>query len=79
VEIEDFKTLLKQRLGPAQVKTSFTTWLGLLEQFNKLNPTDDCFYMLTTGKGTSDEARSRFLTHAEALVVIKQQIAKSSQ
>ena len=45
--------------------------------FKQFDPNDGNFYMLSTDKGTGDETRTRFLTHAEALAVIMEQIKKS--
>lgn len=75
MNIEELRTFFRAREEKPQ--TSFKTWQDVFEQFKKFDPNDGCFYMLTTDKSTVNEARSRFLTHAEAMKVIMDELEKS--
>jgi hypothetical protein len=74
---EELKAFFRARAEVDKAKTSFTNWLDVLAQFNTYDPDDGCFYMISTGKGTADETRSRFLTHSEAMEVIMGEVEKS--
>lgn len=73
MSIESAKEFFRQRIATE----GFSNWSDVLESFKRNNPKDGCFYMLTTNKGTGNEMRSRFLTHAEALQTIMYEIEKS--
>lgn len=45
-------------------------WQSVLDQLNKCNPKEECFYMITLNKGTADEYRTRFMTYAETLELV---------
>lgn len=45
-------------------------WQSVLEQLNKCDPKEECFYMITLNKGTEDEYRTRFMTYKETLELV---------
>lgn len=45
-------------------------WKSVLDQLNKCNPNEECFYMITLNKGTEDEYRTRFMTYQETLELV---------
>ncbi len=45
-------------------------WQSVLEQLNKCDPKEECFYMITLNKGTPDEYRTRFMTYKETLELV---------
>ena len=75
--IEDVRTFFRQRLAAPEAKLNLSDWEYALEQLKKRDPNDGNFYMLTANKGTPHEARSRFLTHAEAMQTIMYEIEKA--
>jgi len=45
-------------------------WQSVLDQLNKCDPNDGCFFMITLNKGTEDEYRTRFMSYTETLELV---------
>lgn len=77
MSIQDAVEFFRTRVSVDTDKTAFNKWEDVLEEIKKHDPKDGNYYMLATCRGTKDEARTRFLTHPEAMKTIMYNIEKS--
>lgn len=68
--IEKAASFFRIKTSGDEHPNGYSNWEAVLEQLKKEDPNNGNFYMLTQGKGTDKETRSRFLNHKEALETV---------
>lgn len=73
---KDIREHFRKMNEPEEKKSVFSNWEELYDRFKKYDKKKNCFYMLTTDKGSGGEKRTKFLTYDEALETILYEIEK---